>query len=280
MTAEVPILRLPEREDRVATSPTFTDGHRGRVKPILDQLAIRKLSFRQLAYLSKEFALEHGNPDLSFNHVSVSHWFNGRRNPSPAHRQTIATLLQMPLALVDGAFDSRQPLLSMTSAIARPAIIFVIARERPFEYPLTLKPELDLSVPAVYEGGQWERMFSVYPANLKRHLNGAKAKLFGWVPDHSFKPLIPHSQCLMLLKRPTVIPALNDSEGLAKRIWFIEFASGKVDVRFMYRDGAYFVTSKPNQAEQRFRRDAVDPLGYVTGTVLFRLELRSPEMPK
>jgi hypothetical protein len=244
-----------------------------KLEPLLNRLAERKLSFRQFAYLGKAFAIEHRQPKLAFNHVSVSHWFSGRRNPNPAHRQMIATLLQLPLALVDDAFDSRQPLPAGTSP-TRAAIVYVMGRDRQFEYPLTMRPDLDLTVPAVYEDEQWERMFSVYPANLKRHVNGSRAKLCGWVPDETFKPLIPHSRCLVLLKRPTTIPTLSDPAGFDRRLWFLGLPSGEVDVRFMYREGTQLVTSKPNQAEQRFSKDAVDPLGYVTGTMLFRLELR------
>jgi len=267
-------LSLP-LENPIATPQEAAAERRAKVKPLLDQLSERKLSLRQFAYLSWRLADEHGRPHLRFNHVSVSHWFNGRRNPSPEHRQVIATLLGLPLDLVDDAFDSRKPLRTLTSATPKAATIYILGRLRTFEYPLTIRPDLDLSAPAVYEGEQWEKMFCAYPANLKRHLNCARAKLCGWIPHDSFKPLIPHSNCLVLLKRPTIIPSLNDPEGFHRRIWFIGLPSGDVDIRFMYREGTSYVTSKPNQAEQRFRKNSVDPLGYVTGTMLFRLELRS-----
>lgn len=250
-------------------------GREAKLKPLLDCLTKRKLSFRQFAYLSKALAVEHGQPELAFNHVSVSNWFNGRRTPKAAHRQVIAALLQLPLTLVDGAFDPRTPLPKSSSLSPRTATLFVLGTTRSFEYPVTVRPGLDLNAPAVYEDGQWEKMFSVYPANLKRHLNGSKPKLCGWVPDNSFRPLIPHANCLVLLKRPTTIPALSDPVGFEKKIWFIGLPSGKVDLRFMYRDGAHFVTWRPGRDEERFKRDATDPLGYATGKMLFRLDLRS-----
>jgi hypothetical protein len=269
MTAAVRLLPKPEE----ARPDILAPERRSKLTPLLDRLAERKLSFRQLAHLSKALAFEHGQPEWSFKHVSVSHWFGGRRNPSSVHRQVIATLLQLPLTLVDDAFDSRKP-LATTSLSGRPAIIYVTGTARPFEYPSTIRQDCDLSVPAIYEDEQWERIFSVYPANLKRHVNGSRAKLCGWVPDETFKPLIPYSLCLVVLRRTTTIPTLSDPEGFDKRIWFLVLPSGKVDVRFIYRDGAHLVTSKPNGAEQRLSKDAVDPLGYVTGTILFRLTLR------
>lgn len=244
-----------------------------KLAPLLDQLDKRNLSFRLFAQLSAGLAARHGNPKLAFNHVSVSQWFKGSRHPSPHHRQAMAEILDIPLGIVDEAFDSRQPLAVAPLSHPRPATIHVVGSVRPFQYSLTLRPDLDLSRPAVYEKDQWTSMFSVYPANLKRHLHRAKANLFGWIPDASFKPLIPYSLCLVLLKRSKIIPSLGEPGGFGKSIWFLSLRPGEVEVRFLYRQGTDLVTLTANRQEQRFKSGAVDPVGYVTGVTLFRLVL-------
>jgi hypothetical protein len=259
--------------DLVADAENFAKERRTKLAPLLDQLSKRGLSFRQFAYLSRGFADRQGDSALSFNHVSVSHWFSGKRNPSPEHRQVMAALLGLSLNIIDEAFDHRKPLTRSPSPTSKPARIHVFGSSRVFQYSLTIRSDLDLNTPAVYEGDRWEDMFCVYPADLRRHLNRGHAKLYGWIPDDSFKPLIPYSQCLVQLNRPRVIPSLSDSEGINKRIWFIALPSGAIDIRFLYRDGMEFVTSKPNHPEQRLRKDAIDPLGCATGSTLFRLEL-------
>jgi hypothetical protein len=259
--------------DLVADPENLAKKRRRKLAPLLDQLSRRKLSFRQFAYLSRGFADRQRDPALSFNHVSVSQWFSGKRNPSPEHRQVIAALLGLPLNIVDEAFDHRKPMALSLSPTPKPARIHVFGSNRVFQYSLTIRPDLDLNTPAVYEGDRWEDMFSVYPADLRRHLHRGHPKLYGWIPDDSFKPLIPYSQCLVLLNRPRIIPSLSDSEGFDKRIWFIALPSGALDIRYLYRDGPELVTSKPKHPEQRVRQDAIDPLGCVTRTTLFRLEL-------
>ena len=257
----------------LAGSESLAKERRIKLAPLLDQLSKRGLSFRQFAYLSRGFADRQGDPALSFNHVSVSQWFGGKRNPSPQHRQVMAALLGVPLNIVDEAFDQRKPMALSLSPTPRSARIYVFGTNRVFQYSLTIRSDLDLNSPAIYEDDRWEDMFCTYPADLRRHLNRGHSKLYGWIPDDSFKPLIPYSQCLVLLSRPRVIPSLSDSEGFNKRIWFIALPSGAIDIRFLYRDGMEFVTSKPNHPEERLRKDAIDPLGCVTGTTLFRLEL-------
>jgi hypothetical protein len=259
--------------DLVADAEDFAKERRTKLAPLLDQLSRRGLSFRQFAYLSRGFADRQGDPALSFNHVSVSQWFGGKRNPSPQHRQVMAALLGLPLSIVDEAFDHRKPMALSPSPTPRSARIYVFGTNRVFQYSLTIRSDLDLNRPAVYEGDRWEDMFCVYPADLRRHLHREHSKLYGWIPDDSFKPLIPYSQCLVLLNRPRVIPSLSDSEGFNKRIWFIALPSSAIEIRYLYRDGPELVTSKPKQPEQRLRKDAIDPLGCVAGTTLFRLEL-------
>jgi hypothetical protein len=261
------------QRDLVAVQENVAKERRTKLAPLLDQLTKRKLSFRQFAYLSKGLADRQGDPALSFNHVSVSQWFGGKRNPSPQHRQVMSALLGLPLNIVDEAFDHRKPMALSLSPTPKPARIHVFGSNRVFQYSLTIRSDLDLNTPAVYEGDRWEDMFSTYPADLRRHLNRGHTKLYGWIPDDSFKPLIPYPQCLVLLNRPRVIPSLSDSEGFDKRIWFIALPSGAIDIRYLYRDGPELVTSKPKRPEQRVRQDAIDPLGCVTGTTLFRLEL-------
>jgi hypothetical protein len=257
----------------LADSESLAKEHRIRLAPLRDQLSKRGLSFRQFAYLSRGFADRQGDPALSFNHVSVSQWFGGKRNPSPHHRLVMAALLGLPLNIVDEAFDHRKPLVLSQSRTPRPARIHVFGTNRVFQYSLTIRSDLDLNRPAVYEGDRWEDMFCVYPADLRRHLNRGRAQLYGWIPDDSFKPLIPYPQCLVLLNRPRVIPSLSDSEGFNKRIWFIALPSGAIEIRYLYRDGPELVMSKPKHPEQRLRKDEIDPLGCVAGITLFRLEL-------
>lgn len=265
---------VPCPEESLQKRPSDTPGLRcSKMKPLLDQLRARRISFRQFAYLSKRLASKHQQPALMFSHVAATQWFNGKRNPTSIHRQSIATLLGISIEVVNGAFDFVAPELQSHTSEPTYAVIRIQGGSRSFEYPLSIKPQVDLSIPAVYEDQQWEEMFSVYPASLRRHLSRTKTKLCGWVPHDLFKPLIPYSRCLVLLKRSARVLSLDDSDGFSRRIWFIGLPSGNVDIRFLYRDGRHYVTSTPHNGEQRFRKDDLDPLGYVIGSVVFQLDV-------
>ena len=248
-----------------------------RMKPLLDRLAARGISLRQFAYLSKRLAGKQQQPALMFSHNSAVEWFNGNRNPKIIHRHAISLLLGVPIEVVNSAFDFVVPEMQPQTSEPTHAVIRIQSGSRPFEYPLSIKPLVDLSVPTVYEDQQWEEMFSVYPASLRRHLSRTKTKLCGWVPHDLFKPLIPFPRCLVLLNRSSRVPSLGDPDAFNKRIWFIGLPSGNVDIRFLYRDGRHYVTSTPHQEEERFRKNDLDPLGYLDGNVVFYLELLSQQ---
>ncbi len=265
--------RLTGSPNRPQSQRELLKAHRMQVAPLIDQMTRAGLSLRQLAYLSNGYSRERGAPALAFSHVSLSQWLSGKRNPNARHREVMAHILRLPVSVVDRAFDSNRSLVPISTPRTIPAVAHVFGRNREFHYSTTIRAGVDLATAVVYEGNQWENMFSLYPAQLRRHLNRGRARLFGWIPDDRFKPLIPFSQCLVLLKPSKVIPALNDAEAFDRRIWFVLFRSGEVGIRFMYRQGLDLVISRPGEKEQRVSKDDVDPLGYLTGSILFRLEI-------
>jgi hypothetical protein len=154
--------------------------------------------------------------------------------------------------------------------ILKPAIVEVHGNERRFEYKLTIRNDIDLKRPALYQS--WTDMFRPWPAPLIRHFGRLSYQLFGWIPDKSAYPLVRNPRSLVALDSRGSLP--EDGESVDKQIWFVYLPSGSLDVGFAFREGRSVVLFKAGQAEsaaQRYPLSRVDLVGRVIGRVLFHL---------
>jgi transcriptional regulator with XRE-family HTH domain len=227
------------------------------------------LTLREIARRSRVFAEALEQPELAFKHQAVSSWLSGTRNPRPGHRRLLAMIFEVPLEDLnrgcDGVFDSLN-----TGAILKPVMVHVHGVERSYEYKLTLRSDIDLDRPAVYQS--WAEIFRPWPAPLMRHFGRLKYTLFGWIPDTSASPMVRYPRSLVPLStRRTSLRKENFGE---QKIWFVYLPDGSLDLGIASREGRWLVLLRrrgSGSEAQKYPLARVDLVGYVTGKTLFHL---------
>lgn len=227
------------------------------------------ITLRETARRSRVLADELGEPKLAFKHQAISAWLNGTRNPRAEHRRVLSMIFHVPLEELnrgcDGVFEPPN-----TDAILRPVIVHVHGPDRFFEYKLTLRNDLDLSVAAIYQN--WADLFRPWPAPLMRHFGRLEYKLFGWIPDKSASPMVRYPRSLVPLS--TRGATLRHESFTDQKIWFVYLPDGRVDLGLASREGRWLVLLKRADSGPEARKyplDRIDLLGYVTGKTLFHL---------
>lgn len=234
-------------------------------------LAERSLSAREIARRSSILAAQVQDPELRVGHQAVSLWVNGSRNASPKHRWLLATLLSVPIANINAAFDSDihgdYKELAMSSLT-----IQVEGRFEKFHYNVAVKTEIDLTKPSIYRN--WADMLSSWPGSLDRHLRQVEAELFGWIPDDRASPLFPHPKAMVPLTIPSKVDdELGTSESSQRHLWFLYLPGGELDAGMAYREHRHVVLAKKNGhglVLDRHPLSKVELVGYFSGRVVFR----------
>jgi hypothetical protein len=155
--------------------------------------------------------------------------------------------------------------------ILKPVVVQVHGNERFFEYGLTIRSDIDLGSPAIYQ--HWEEMFRPWPAPLMRHFGRLKYQLFGWIPDRSAHPLVRNPRSLVPLDPHRSFS--QGAESIDKQVWFVYLPNGKLDVGIAFREGRSLVLSKAEDSEGAARRyplSRVDLAGRVIGKTLFHIK--------
>jgi hypothetical protein len=154
--------------------------------------------------------------------------------------------------------------------ILKPVTIDVYGNEQLFEYKLTIRGEIDLSRPAVYQ--HWADMFRPWPAPLMRHFGRVKHELFGWIADRSGSPIVRNPRCLVPLEAHRSLP--HGPDNIDSQIWFVYLPEGKLEVGIAFREGRWVVLSKAIESGvvRRYLLSRVDLVGRVAGKPLFHLK--------
>jgi transcriptional regulator with XRE-family HTH domain len=227
----------------------------------------RNLSARELAWRSKTFARDLGQPDQAFVRQTVSFWLKGTRSPRFEHRKMLAEILEVPLQELNREIEGDE---SGSGAMKNVNVRVYGADGATFEYRLTLAERVDLRRPAVY--GHWGDMFSSRPAPLMRHFRAVKHKLFGWIPDNSGYPVVLCAPCLVPLKTEPL--TVESSVTTQHRVWFVHLPDRTLDVGFVYQERHSLFLVKPQEKQVgEYPLSSIDLVGYVTGKVLFQIGL-------
>lgn len=152
--------------------------------------------------------------------------------------------------------------------ILKPVIVQVHGNDRFFEYRLSVRNDIDLGQPAIYQ--HWADMFRPWPAPLVRHFGRLRYTLFGWIPDASASPLVRNPRSLVPLETRRSLPQGPDP--FDKQIWFVYLPNGALDAGIAFREGRTLVLSKPKgpgSTTQTFPLSRVDLVGRVMGRTLF-----------
>ncbi len=238
-------------------------------------LARHKLTAREVARQIAVISQELRSPRLAAGHQSVSAWVNGTRKPTSAHRKLLASVLQEPLADLNRACEADTDELEVP-ALFQQVTAVVHGEFQNYRYRLPLKKEIDITKVAVYE--DWTSMFGSRPAHLMRHLRRVKAELFGWIPDHSVRPLVEHSCCLVPLQpvpKRVTLRVLDDSESSQRRVWFAYLPDGNLHAGIGYRDRRLFWFAKSTNGKvitTSYPLSRVELVGFFFGSVLFHFD--------
>jgi len=224
-----------------------------------------------MARLSRVFAESLQEPNLAFKQQAAWAWLNGTRTPRPEHRKALAMIFQVPWEELNRALDETSP-ISNERPVVRPVMVHLQRNDRDFEYRLTVRNDIDLAQPAVYR--HWAEMFQPEPVRLKRHLERIDCACYGWIPDVSISPLVRYPRSMVPLK--TGRAALTDANSIEKRGWFVYRPDGQLDFGIAFQEGRWphlAKSNRPGAATERYPLSRVDLVGYVSGRVLFRIEL-------
>lgn len=229
----------------------------------------RHLSAREVAWRSEAVAKAFGRPELTSSHRTVSLWVNGTRNPKFEHRKMLAVILDVPFAELNREIDGDE---LGVEAVKNFNVRVYGADSTSFEYSLTLAEGVDLWRPAVYQ--HWADMFSSRPAPLMRHFRAMKYDLFGWIPDNSGYPCVLHTPCLVPLRTDRL--TVESSTATQRRAWFIYLSDRTLKVGFAYRKAqSLFLLGSGEGRIKQYPLSSIDLVGYVTGKVLFQIDLAS-----
>lgn len=231
----------------------------------------RRLSARELAWRSEAVAKELGRADLAFSRQTVSLWLNGSREPRLEHRKMLSVILDVPLPELNHEIDEEE----LGVEVGNNVNVQVYGTDSAtFEYSLTLAEGVDLLHPAVYQ--HWADMFSSRPAPLMRHFRAMKYELFGWIPDDSGYPFVMHAPCLVPLNTDRLV--VESSVTNQRRVWFMYLRDRALKVGFAYGKGhALFLLAPNRKRVEGYPLSSVDLIGYVTGKVLFHIDVPSQE---
>lgn len=225
----------------------------------------------EMSRLSRVFAQRFQQATLAFKQQAAWAWLNGTRTPNGEHRRALAMMFQIPLDQLNLGLDGPQALPD-TRPVIRPAVVHLRKGYRDFIHRLTVRSDIDFSRAAIYRN--WGDLFEPPAVRLRRHFGRCKASLFGWIPDHSMSPLVHHARSLVPLNDQRA--ALGDATTIDKRIWFLYLPGGQLDFGIAFQEGRWLHLSKPNfphAPAQQYLRSRIDLVGYVSGRVLFHIDL-------
>jgi transcriptional regulator with XRE-family HTH domain len=232
-------------------------------------LKLRQLSARDVARQSKALAEQFQDPQLMCGHQAVSSWVNGTRVPTFKSRRALARVLEVPLQELTLVCENKSEEMDCFSA-SKLHTLCVNGRDRVFEYKVTFREAIDLSLPAVYHN--WNDMFALWPASLVRHFRSVKYSQFGWIPDRSSSPVVPRAQSLVPLRSYSA--AIDGDSSCEMRVWFVYLPGGVLRSRIGCMNGRSLSLLKNNGtgfSMETYSLGRVEVVGYVAGRTLFHL---------